>query len=197
MQYFDTLPKIIKTDSNGNSSLMVNLMARCSVIPKILKNPLVYYSYDIQESDTPEVIAYKYYGDSYRYWIVLYVNEILDPQWHWPMQSSVFESYVEDKYTFNTKSTIHHYEKIITKFNSNTNTTTENKYIIDANTYNSLSTSTYQHSISTGPFTVKTSKKAVSYYEYEYNLNESYRNIKLLNSIYVGDLEKQFKKLMA
>jgi len=197
MQYFDTLPKIIKTDSSGNSSLMVNLMARCSVIPEILKNPLVYYSYDIQESDTPEIIAYKYYGDSYRYWIVLYVNEILDPQWNWPQQSNVFESYVEDKYTFNTKSTIHHYEKIITQFNSNTNTTTVKKYVIDANTYNSLPTSTYQHSISTGPFTIKVSKKAVSYYDYEYDLNESYRNIKILNSIYVGDLEKQFKKLMA
>jgi hypothetical protein len=197
MQYFDTLPKIIKTDTNGNSSLMVNLMARCSVIPEILKNPLVYYSYDIQEGDTPEIIAYKYYGNSYRYWIVLYVNEIMDPQWQWPMQSSVFESYVSDKYNFNTKTTIHHYEKIITKVDSRTNTTTIDNYIIDQQSYNNLQTGVFERSMATGQFSITTSRKIVSYYDYEYDLNESYRNIKLLNSIYVGELEKQFKKLMA
>jgi hypothetical protein len=197
MQYFDTLPKIIKTDPNGNSTLMVNLIARCSVIPDILKNPLVYYSYDIQEGDTPEIIAYKYYGDSYRYWIVLYVNQILDPQWQWPMQSSVLESYITDKYNFNTKATIHHYEKMITKFDSRTSTTTTNNYIIDQQAYNTLQTGVFERSMATGPFTITTSRRTISYYEYETDLNESYRNIKLLNSIYVGELEKQFKKLMA
>jgi hypothetical protein len=197
MQYFDTLPKIIKTDPNGNSTLMVNLIARCSVIPDILKNPLVYYSYDIQEGDTPEIIAYKYYGDSYRYWIVLYVNQILDPQWQWPLQSSVLESYILDKYDFNAKATTHHYEKIITKVDLRTNTTTIDKYIIDQQSYNSLQTGTFERSMATGQFSITTSRKIVSYYDYEIELNESHTNIKLLNSIYVGELEKQFKKLMA
>ena len=197
MQYFDTLPKIIKTDTNGNSTLMVNLIARCSVIPDILKNPLVYYSYDIQEGDTPEIIAYKYYGDSYRYWIILYANQILDPQWQWPLQSSVLESYILDKYNFNAKATTHHYEKIITKVDLRTNTTTINKYIIDQQSYNSLQTGTFERSVATGQFSITTSRKIVSYYDYEVELNESHTNIKLLNSIYVGELEKQFKKLMA
>jgi hypothetical protein len=197
MQYFDTLPKIIKTDPNGNSTLMVNLIARCSVIPDILKNPLVYYSYDIQEGDTPEIIAYKYYGDSYRYWIVLYVNQILDPQWQWPMQSSVLESFISDKYNFNARSTTHHYEKIITKVDLRTNTTTIDKYIIDQQSYNALQPGVFERSMATGQFSITTSRKIVSYYDYETDLNESYRNIKLLNSIYVGELEKQFKKLMA
>jgi hypothetical protein len=33
MQYFNTLPKIIKTDENSVSILMTNLMARASIIP--------------------------------------------------------------------------------------------------------------------------------------------------------------------
>jgi hypothetical protein len=60
MQYFDTLPKIIQTDNVGISRVFTNLLARASIIPDVLKNPLVYYSYDIQEGDTPETIAYKY-----------------------------------------------------------------------------------------------------------------------------------------
>jgi len=197
MQYFDTLPKIIETDNVGVSRVFTNLLARASIIPDVLKNPLVYYSYDIQEGDTPEIIAYKYYGDSYRYWIVLYVNQILDPQWQWPLQSSVLESYILDKYNFNAKATTHHYEKIITKVDLRTNTTTIDKYIIDQQSYNSLQTGTFERSMATGQFSITTSRKIVSYHDYEIELNESYTNIKLLNSIYVGELEKQFKKLMA
>ena len=72
MQYFDSLPKIVHTDQNGNSTIRTNLMARVSIIPENLKNPLLYYQYDIQEGDTPEIVAHKYYNDMYRYWIVLF-----------------------------------------------------------------------------------------------------------------------------
>jgi len=32
-------------------------------------------------NDTPEIVAEKFYGNSYRYWIVLLSNNIIDPQW--------------------------------------------------------------------------------------------------------------------
>jgi hypothetical protein len=51
----------------GNSKIMTNIMVRVSIIPQILNNLAIYYQYDIQEGDTPEIIAHKYYGDSYRY----------------------------------------------------------------------------------------------------------------------------------
>ena len=75
MKYFETLPKIVQTE-NFSAQLMTNIMARASVIPSLLTNPLVYYEYDIQDGDTPEIVAQKYYGDSYAYWVVLYTNQI-------------------------------------------------------------------------------------------------------------------------
>ena len=78
MQYFDTLPKIIHTNDNGISTIMTNLMARVSIVPEVLKNPMVYYKYDVQEGDTPEIVAHKYYDDPYRYWIVLFSNKMYD-----------------------------------------------------------------------------------------------------------------------
>jgi len=114
MQYFDTLPKIILTNNNGISTIMTNLMARVSILPEILKNPMVYYKYDVQDGDTPEIVAYKYYDDPYRYWIVLFANKMLDPQWDWPLNSIQFNEYVNDKYG-NTLNNLHHYEKVITK----------------------------------------------------------------------------------
>ena len=197
MQYFDTLPRIIKTDANRNSVIMTDLMARCSIIPEILKNPMVYYDYDVQDGDTPEIVAYKYYGDSYRYWIVLFANQITDPQWDWPLSSNDFDVYIANKYqTFNPYNTIQHYEKIITQYDASTQITTTKNIIIDEDTYNSLITGTTTYTLPTGSVTITTSKSAVSYYDYELNLNESKRNIKILNSIYVDELEKQFTELM-
>lgn len=198
MQYFDSLPKIVKTDSNRNSIIMTNLMARCSIIPEILKSPMVYYDYDVQDGDTPEIVAYKYYGDSYRYWVVLFANQITDPQWDWPLSSNNFDSFILNKYQeFNPYSTTHHYEKVITQFDLATQTTTINHVTIDEDTYNSLNNSTNTYTLPTGQVTISINKAAVSYYDYELNLNNKKRSIKILNASYIDVLEKQFIELMA
>lgn len=199
MQYFDSLPKIIQRDSVGVARIFTNLMARVSIKPNVLLNPLVYYTYDIQEGDTPEIIAHKYYGDSYRYWVILFANELLDPQWNWPMDGKVFSNYLTNKYgdLYSLYSTIHHYEKTLTQYDVNTNTTTKNTVEIDEDTYNGLIEITNTYTLPTGIITVTVSKDAISIYDYELKLNESKRNIKILNSIYVDQLETEFKNLMS
>lgn len=198
MQYFDTLPKIIQTDNVGVSRVFTNLLARASVIPDVLKNPLVYYSYDIQEGDTPEIIAYKYYGDSYRYWIVLFANELLDPQWSWPMTSTVFDSYMNEKYpSGNTTTTVYSYEKSLKQTDSDTNTVTINTIDINEDEYNTLLTNAQTYAIGNSTVTIQTTKRIISIYDYELELNESKRKINILNSIYVDQLETQFKSLMS
>ena len=87
MQYFSTLPKIVYIDKDQTSRVYTNLMSRADIIPSLLDNPLVFYTYDIQDEDTPEIVASKYYGDVNRHWLVLYANQILDPQWQWPLTS--------------------------------------------------------------------------------------------------------------
>lgn len=198
MQYFDTLPKIIQTDNVGVSRVFTNLMARASIIPDVLRNPLVYYQYDIQEGDTPEIIAYKYYGDSYRYWIVLFANELLDPQWSWPMTRTVFDAYMEEKYpSGNTTTTAHSYEKKLTQTDNTTNTITINTIDINEEEYNSTVENTSTYSIGNSSVTVAITKRIVTIYDYEYELNESKRKINILNSVYVNQMESQFKALMS
>ncbi len=117
MQYFNSLPKIRYVDQNNVTTVYTNLMARASVIPSVLNNALVYYSYDVQDGDTPEIIAYKYYGDINRFWIVLYCNQLNDPQWDWPLSSNKFQKYILNKYNTNNLNFTHHYEKITTQTN--------------------------------------------------------------------------------
>jgi hypothetical protein len=198
MQYFNTLPKIIKTDGSGNSVILTNLLARSSIIPSLLNNSALYYQYDIQEGDTPESIAYKYYGESYRYWIVLFANQIIDPQWQWPMNSLTFGLYLNDKYgSINVYSTIHSYQQIITSVDSLTNTITTNTIEVSEQSYNNLVIGTKSYTLPDGStVTVTTQGNVVNIYDYELSLNESNRTINLLNAGFVNEIEEEFKQLM-
>lgn len=197
MQYFKTLPKLISTN-NGNSVVLTNLLSRSSIIQNLLTNSLVFYKYDIQDSDTPEIVAYKYYGDAYRYWIVLFSNEMLDAQWDWPLNSRDFQNYIVSKYTtFNPYSTIQGYTQTTTQFDYNTQTTTVNTVNISQNAFNTFTPTNVTVTLPTGKVSISKTVSSISYYQYELNLNESKRNISLLNNQYVNQIESEFKKLMS
>lgn len=197
MQYFDTLPKVVYTE-NGVSNLYTNLLARASVVPEFLKSPALYYKYSVQDADTPEIIANKYYGDSYRYWILLFTNEILDPQWGWPLTNEQFEEYVIKKYSdVNPYNVIHHYEKTITQYNQTYLTTVSNTVIVDDEDYQFVDQDRYFKEINGDVVEFTIEKRAVSLYEYERRLNESKREINILNASYVDTVEKQLKDLMS
>jgi len=222
MKYFQTIPKISSIDYIGNNVLLTNLLIRAEIIPSLLKNPLLFYQYDIQDGDTPEIIADKYYGDSYRYWLVLFANQIIDPQWNWPMNTNLFRDYLVDKYTlatanaFNvaantvtyaqisayTEGTIKNYVKTITTTDSVSGTSSTNIFYLDQVTYgNVIAGSTTKSFIpgknsSGGSVTQVINKYTQSIYDYENQQNESLRSIYLINSAYVPQFEAQFKALM-
>ena len=95
MLYFDTLPKVLMRDQNGNRIILTNLMSRATILENLQNNSIVFYKYNIQEGDTPETVAHKYYGDPYKYWIVMYSNQLMDPLWDWPMNYQTFTDYIQ------------------------------------------------------------------------------------------------------
>jgi hypothetical protein len=196
MRYFQQLPKIVYTDSNGVQSAIINLLPRSSIISTLLTNPLIYYTYDVQEGDTPEIVADKYYGDSYRYWLVLYANQMLDPQWSWPLSYAQFAAYMNSKYSPTQFNNVHAYQKIITKYDANSQTTTVDTFTIDQSDYNTLIPYSITVNTSTGPVGIQVTKNAQSIYDYELQVNENKRNIKIINVIYANQIEAEFKSLM-
>jgi hypothetical protein len=208
MLYFNTFPLVIASDSKNNAILLTNLMARVEIIPSLLKNPLLFYSYDLKESDRPDIIANKYYDDSNKFWMILYANEIMDPQWDWPLTSKQFDAYLINKYSEAAggdnqvftyiSNTIQEYRKTITSYDSTSLTTTSKTVVVDLTTYNSTIESSTTQTFSSGASVTRTiSKTAVSIYDYEIELNEAKQNIKLINSSYSNQLEKDLKNLMA
>lgn len=195
MNYFQNLPKLIVRDKQS-LQIATNLLARVNVISSLLENPLIYYTYDIQDSDTPEIIAHKYYGNVNRFWMVLFANQMLDPQWDWPMTNAVFDSYVNSKYTIQELSQTHHFEKIITNTTIPEGSVSSQTITISEDDYNDLLESSKIYSTVTGNVNIRISKNVVDNYTYEYDLNESKRNIKLMNKTYASKLEVEFNKLM-
>lgn len=195
-------------DQNGNPIVLTNLVTRASLMEQMRTNPMLFYKYTIQDGDTPEIVAEKYYGDPYRYWLVLHANEIMDPLWQWPLTNAQFADFINTKYAAEaedanmtpfeyTNTTVKYYEKIVTKSNSYSEETDEEVFAITEEEYNSLTESTQSYQLSnTDICTVTTTKRTLSIYDYEYELNEGRRIINLLNEIYANSFEEAFKSLM-
>jgi hypothetical protein len=207
MKYFNSLPFIANQDSNGNYYFLKNILIRTKLVSQLAKNPMLFYKYSVQDSDTPESIAFKYYGDQYRYWLIFMANEIMDPQWDWPLTTQQFLKFLKDKYSAvaggdnnvlsYTQGTVHHYEKLVTTVDNNTQTTAIKSVIVDQETYNLIQSSTQTRTFVDGStVTYTTGKNAVSIYDYENDLNESKREINLINSNYVSDMESQYERLI-
>jgi len=208
MLYFNSFPLVVASDYKNNAILLTNLMARVDIIPSLLKNPLLFYSYDLKDSDRPDILAHKYYDDSDKYWMVLYANQIMDPLYDWPLNSQQFDAYLTNKYSeaaggdafvlTYTTSTVQEYRKIITTYDSTSLETTTKTVVVDLTTYNSITAASTTKTFSSGASVTRTiSKSAVSIYDYEIELNEAKQNIKLINSAYSNQLEKDLKTLMA
>jgi hypothetical protein len=209
MFYFNTLPKVLTPDQNGIPILMTNLLARAKLIDELKDNTMLFYNYTIKDGDTPEIIADKYYGDSYKYWIVLYSNNLLDPLWDWPMEYNQFISYLNSKYSTEAESadltpfeymqlTVYSYEKVVNTTDKSTDAVTTIYQKITEDEYTTLvpTTNTYKPD-NVNEVSVDISKRIVSIYDYEYELNERKRQIQIMNVAYVADMEKRFEELMS
>jgi len=144
--YFSKFPKIYHSfDDYKTAEIITNILTRFSLEEKIKENTSVYYEYDIREGDTPEIIASKIYNSPERHWIVLMLNDMIDPIFDWPMQYETLNKYIDAKYMASAnsnvsgagltwaRSNIHSYYRV-EKCKVPNGTITVQKYEVDANT---------------------------------------------------------------
>ena len=99
--YFGDFPLMTYTlDSTATSAddVVTNIFRRVAFTELLLQNASSFYPYQIKESDTPESIAHKYYGDSRYFWLVTLVNNITDPVLDWPLNYQDFKAMILNKY---------------------------------------------------------------------------------------------------
>ena len=171
MSYFEMFPNIYyDSKGNGKFTIMKDILSRVKVIAKIKENILGFDYYDVQDGETPEMIAHRYYGDVNLHWTILVANNIIDYYEDWPMSVQRFEEFVKEKYE--NPQAIHHYE--IAQTSGDTTET------IDVG----MNTTEYP------------SATPISNYTYEDRLQEKKRQIRLIGTRYINDFVKEFERKM-
>jgi len=214
-KYFNYFPKTFYSNDNASTGLdsVTNIIARFGFEQSLKNNSSAFYKYQIQESDTPEIIAHKYYGNAERHWIVLLFNDIIDPQFDWPLKYDIFIDFVDAKYTANgaanttvqsglawamSTNNVQAYYKIVTKTDID-NVTLIEKIQVNASTYANVVTPAIPTTITlqSGDVITQTiTREKKTYYDYEMEENESKREITLIKNDFVKEIEKEFKKVI-
>lgn len=210
-KYFKYFPKTFYSNSNTSTTLetVTNILSKFSFEPEFKNNSVVYYEYDIADGETPEMLAHKFYGSSEKHWIILSLNDIVNPQMDWPLEQRSLINFIDKKYesSANTqagetglewaKQNTHSYYKIQRKTNTKLNTYVEDKIQVDANTYANVTISSTNYTLNDGVvLKIDVSKTFLTYYEYEMEQNDAKRTIKILKPEFSGSVEEEFRKVI-
>jgi len=160
---------------DGNEKLVTDLMTRVKVREKIIDEASLYDKYDVPSGERPEDTAFKHFGSAQYHWIILMTNNITDAFYEWPMSEQTFETFLVDKYT--NPDAIHHYEVTQSSGKTKANGPEDYSYLIEVN------------SDATGA-------QSVSNREYEQRLQDSRRQIQLLNPSYLNTFLEEFNELV-
>ena len=209
-KYFNNFPKEYYTleDRPNGLDIVTNIISRFSLEQSFKENTSIYEKYNIQDSDTPEIIAAKIYDSPERHWIVLAMNDVVDAQWDWPLDYRTLISFIDDKYTSNAnvaagqtglvwaQQNTQSYYSVEKRTTVKNGEYLEKKVQVDANTYANVSVTSSNVTLSDGnQITISVTKESKTYYDYELAENESKRQIKILKPEFAYALEQELKNV--
>jgi hypothetical protein len=108
--YFENIASIIYA-FNINNDLVVkqlkDITKNVRPLRRVLDNTLFYGDYDIEDGDTPEVIAERLYGNPNLHWVLMLVNEKYDYLEDWAMSEFKLDEFVTLKYGAGNENATH------------------------------------------------------------------------------------------
>jgi hypothetical protein len=224
--FFDIFPRITY-DINKNGlkrrTLMTDVFFRFKFLQSIKNLKINYFYYIIKGAETPEMLADKFYNDVEAHWVILMLNDIIDPHLDWFMDDDEFDKYISKKYGSISAAVnrVHHYErKVATRLvgyknrNGNdiySNTTSQIDYTdplitpfeetyptIPYEYYSGLAD--YELEVVETPAAVaevETFRSVVNCYQYEIELNDKKRSIRILQPESYPQVRREFEDLVA
>ena len=191
--YFRQLPDLdYPSLSNDRKSaydyqIVKNLFKRAVLRDDVINEITNFTRFSIEGDERADQIGYKFYGDSGLDWIILTSNNIIHVRDEWPMSGRDFLTYLNEKYTSDQLSNVHHYETREIRDSSNT---LIQKAGVRVKSDHSV---TYLDEDST---ITKSSIKTVSYLQHETDLNDAKRNILILREEYVSTVLRDIGDIM-
>ena len=188
--YFRNIPKV-KYDINGaepNKYLNVtNIMKRISFKPSVIEDITDYYPYRVKDGERPDIISHQKYGSVAYAYLIMLINNIYDPIFDWPLSAQQFEKYLISKYgsVSSAMGTTKYYYQVVRAEVARTGTSERVpavKFIVDQTTYDALD---------------EGDRSTQTQYEWEDELNDNKRDIKLINSDFIQDIDYTVKRTFA
>ena len=191
--YFRQLPDLDypSLENNRNSiydyKLVKNIFKRAVMRDDIFDSVTAFTKYSVQDDERPDQVAYNFYQDSGLDWVVLTTNNIIHVRDEWPMGSQDFLTYLNQKYTAEELSNIHHYETKIVRDSLGKLIQPEGLRVPE------------NHSITfldNGVSRTVSRLTSFSFLEHEINLNDAKRNIDILKIEYLNLFLENFREIM-
>ena len=179
MSYFSKFPLFVyDVKNNNNYKLLPDILRRVKLRATIKSGGMLFDKYDVKEGERPEDVAFKWFGDPELHWVILMTNNVTDRYYGWPMNQVQFAEFLTDKYGAGNEDAIHHYE--VTK---------------DSGRTTGKGPSDYSHKVEVNSDTDNAS--SISNREYEERIQDSKRQIQLLDKSFLGDFIAEFDRLVA
>jgi hypothetical protein len=192
MPFIDYYTKLGKINydvlGDGTTKLATNIMSRARFKQVSDSNATVYYTYTVKDYETPETLAFNYYGDSGLHWIIILSNDIYNLYTDWVKSSPDFYRFLIKKYGADLDpiqkanwtidelkadpSVVHHFQDYLGNY---------------------IDITAYEYQFINNPDDTK--PEYVTYFDYEDQRNESLRNIRLPRKEFATIIDQQMNDL--
>ena len=159
---------------NQQYKLLPNILRRVKLRAGIRAGSFLFDNYDVVDGERPEDVAFKIYGDAELHWVILMTNNVTDRYYQWPLSQPQFQEHITDKYGAGNEDAVHHYEKTQ---DSGPTSSRDFSHLVECNEGDE-------------GFGI------ISNRDYEYRLQDEYRQIRLLDPKFIGTFVEEFENLI-
>ena len=168
-----------------------NIFKKNELSKDIVDEATVFTEYQIRGDDRPDNVAFEIYRDSTLDWLILLCNNILNIQNEWPLLQNDLDRFLLDKYeTYEELNAVHHYETKEIKDSNGVIMVPQGLQV--ASDYSI----TYWDTTVRGYVAETDIPEPVTNYQYEMDIENRKRNIRILKSLYLTVVRDDMKQLM-
>ena len=111
-RYFNTINYDVRgLKKKRRFDVVTNILQRIRLKLDYVKHQSFFAQHTIVNGETPEFLAYTYYGDTELHWIILYAQQATNPFYDWPLDYFDLKKFVVKKYDGAANiNNINHYE---------------------------------------------------------------------------------------
>ena len=187
-------PSLLKNrGSNVDYIQTKNLFRRVKIREDLFANLMQFDKYEVVGDERPDNVSERMYGRDDLDWVVLLSNNIIDINNEWPLSQLQLNRFLADKYTPQELVSIHHYETLELRDSKNQLILPAGLVVDEDFNLEYLSGGQIK---STNSLVQGRPVRAVTFFDYENDLNDQKRTINVLKRDFLGIFIKDFERIM-